>query len=173
MTLRQTTIVFPILLCSFFSAVSGVFATETWTVSTFLEFSEGTLEDGGANTYVTAAGEIRLVSLSDLNSDGFLDIVFSNSHDNNTQIDLFIYWGVDGFDVGRRTRLPSDGGSAQAIADLNRDGFEDLVVVNGYNGVKANTNSYIYWGGRGGFDEERRDDFQGGRFLHGKIPGWC
>ena len=156
MTLRRTNIISPILLGYFFSAVSGAIATETWTVSTFLEFSEGALEDGGADTYVTAAGEIRLVSLWDLNSDGFLDIVLANTHDNNTQIDLFIYWGVDGFEVGRRTRLPSDGGSAQAIADLNRDGFEDLVVVNGFNGVKSNTNSYIYWGSRGGFDEERR-----------------
>ncbi len=154
--MRRTAIVSPILLGIFLASVSGVYATETWTVSTFLEFSEGTLQDGGANTYVTAAGEIRLVSQSDLNDDGFLDIVFANTHDNNTQIDLFIYWGVDGFEVGQRTRLPSDGGQAQAIADLNRDGFEDLVVVNGNNGVKSNTNSYIYWGSQDGFDEERR-----------------
>ena len=106
-------------------------AGKRWTVSSFLEFSRGTLGDAGANTYVTAAGEVKLINLWDLNRDGFIDIVLPNTHDNNQQIDLFIYWGVDEDHVGRRTRLPSNGGVSQALGDLNGDGFTDLVVVNG------------------------------------------
>ena len=132
--------------------------TKRWTVSSFLEFSRGTLGDAGANTYVTAAGEVKLINLWDLNRDGFIDIVLPNTHDNNEQIDLFIYWGVDENHVGRRTRLPSGGGTGQALGDLNGDGFTDLVVVNGRNGIKSNLDSFIYWGGAQGFEAGRRSE---------------
>ena len=128
----------------------------SWTTSTFLDFSEGTLDDGGVNTYVTAAGEVQLINRYDLNQDGFLDIVLVNTHDNNAQVDLFIYWGLDDSGVRTRTRLPSDGGVAQAIADLDGDGNLDLVVANQANGVKQNLDSYVYWGSREGFQAERR-----------------
>ena len=128
----------------------------TWTTSTFLEFSEGRLDDGGVNTYVTAAGEVQLINRYDLNRDGFLDVVMVNTHDNNEQIDLFIYWGIEDSQAGHRTRLPSDGGVAQTIADLNGDGHLDLVVANRHNGVKQNLNSYVYWGSQEGFAAERR-----------------
>jgi len=129
---------------------------QTWTTSTFLQFGEGTLDDGGANSYITAAGEIRLINQWDLNRDGFIDIVLPNTHDNNEQQDLFIYWGIEQFEVGRRTRLPSDGGHSHAIADLDGDGFLDLVVVNRSNGVRQDLDSYVYWGSAEGFDIKRR-----------------
>ena len=53
-------------------------APKRWTVSSFLEFGRGTLGDAGANTYVTAAGEVKLINLWDLNRDGFIDIVLPN-----------------------------------------------------------------------------------------------
>ena len=161
MSSRQSGLRFPALMLSglvFVVPEAGLDAiadepepTRTWNVSSFFDFSEGTLVDGGVNTYVTAAGEISLINRWDLNRDGFIDIVLPNTHDNNQQIDLFIYWGVTGFDVHRRTRLPSDGGAAQATADLNQDGFLDLVVVNNFNGVKTNLNSYLYFGSQDGF----------------------
>ena len=55
-------------------------APHTWTTSTFLQFSEGTLGDGGANSYITAVGEVRLINQWDLNRDGFVDIVLPIPH---------------------------------------------------------------------------------------------
>lgn len=137
---------------------AGGSGRKIWTNSSQFDFNQGTLLDGGANSYVTAAGEVRLINQWDLNRDGFLDIFFFNTHDNNQQMDLFIYWGIQNFAVHHRSRLPSNGGVAQAIADLNRDGFPDLVVVNNFNGVKTNLNSYIYWGSQAGFEQNRRTE---------------
>jgi len=61
-----------------------------WTVSSFRDFSRGALADGGANTYLTAWGGVRLIKLWDVNKDGYVDLVFPNTHDNNFQVDLFI-----------------------------------------------------------------------------------
>ena len=71
-------------------------------------------------------------------------------------MDLFIYWGKSGFDPAGRTRLPSNGGKAATIADLNRDGHPDLVLVNRFNGTRSDLDSYVYWGGRDGFEPGRR-----------------
>ncbi|MBL9214288.1 MAG: VCBS repeat-containing protein [Opitutaceae bacterium] len=131
-------------------------AVRTWTTSGHADFVAGRFADAGANSFVTAAGDLRLINEWDLNRDGYLDLFFFNTHDNNQQIDAFVYWGGRGYAVDARTRLPSDGGAAVAAGDLNGDGFADLVLVNNFNGVKTNLDSYVYWGGRDGFDPARR-----------------
>ena len=85
-------------------------AARQWTQTTFLDFGGGRLEDGGANTYVAADGSVRLINRWDLNHDGYLDLVFPSSHDNNHGVDSYVYWGkTSGFDPARRTRLPGNG----------------------------------------------------------------
>lgn len=147
-------LLFPVLSVSVGSRAQA--GPHAWTTSTFLQFGEGSLDDGGANSYITAAGEVRLINQWDLNRDGFIDIVLPNTHDNNERQDLFIYWGIEQFEVERRTRLPSDGGHSHLIADLDGNGFLDLVVVNRSNGVRQDLDSYIYWGSDKGFDTQRR-----------------
>ena len=51
-----------------------------WRESTFADFADGSFGDGGANTYVSARGRIQLVNRWDLNQDGFIDLVFANTH---------------------------------------------------------------------------------------------
>ncbi len=47
---------------------------KVWTTSTFLDFVDGTLSDGGVNTYISRDGTIRLINLWDLNNDGHFDL---------------------------------------------------------------------------------------------------
>src|SRR5688572_18646246 len=118
-----------------------------WTQTTFLDFVGGTLGDGGANSYVAADGSIRLINQWDLNGDGFVDLSFPSSHDNNYGVDSYIYWGGSTYLAKSPTRLPGNGANAQTIADLNKDGVPDIVIANEFNGTKTELSSYIYWGG--------------------------
>lgn len=131
---------------------------EVWRESSFADFADGTLADGGANTYVGADGSVRLINELDLNRDGLIDLVLPGSHDNNFDMEAWIYWGRDDLDAGGRSALPGEGGQDVAIADLNRDGHPDLVVAKGYNGTRTENRSALYWGGESGFDAERRTD---------------
>ncbi len=132
--------------------------SQQWTQTTFLDFAEGTLGDGGANTYLAADGSIRLINQWDLNGDRFLDLVFPSSHDNNYGVDSYIYWGKASFAETARTRLPGNGANAQAIADLNGDGFMDIVIANEFNGTKTELFSFVYWGSAGGFEIQKRTE---------------
>ncbi len=154
---RTTRIAIPILLAALWTfALGETGSNREWKTSSFLDFVDGALTDGGANTYVGADGTVRLVNLWDLNDDGRLDLLFPSSHDHNEKVDLFIYWGNSGFDPAGRTRLPSNGGRAVAIADLNRDRHPDLILVNRFNGTRSDLDSYIYWGSPAGFEPGRR-----------------
>lgn len=133
-------------------------ASKVWTTSTFLDFVEGELVDGGANSYVAADGSIRLINLYDLNQDGNVDVVFPSTHDNSEAIDLFIYWGKNGLNPQNRTSLPTEGAKDVAIADLNQDGYPDLVVANRFDGTRTDLNSYVYWGGAQGLDAQSRTE---------------
>ena len=141
-----------VLLCSTSVATAEV---KTWTTSTFLDLVDGSFSDGGANTYVTASGEVVLINRRDINRDGNIDLVFPNDHDPNEKEDLLIYWGGDRFASQDRMQLPTDGGSDGLVADLNQDGFSDLIVANNFNGTKTDLDSYIYWGGENGLDASK------------------
>jgi hypothetical protein len=131
---------------------------KAWTTATFLVFVEGELVDGGANSYVAADGSIRLINLYDLNQDGNVDVVFPSTHDNSEAIDLFIYWGKNGFGLANRTNLPTAGAKDVAIADLNQDSYPDLVVANRFDGTRTDLNSYIYWGSAQGLNAKNRTE---------------
>ena len=125
-------------------------------ISTHQAWNSGTLGDGGANTYVAADGGIRLINVRDLNRDGAVDLVFANTHEHDETLDLFLYWGQRGFDARRKASLPTEGAQSAAAADLNGDGYPELIVANRFDGTKTELNSFVYWGSAAGFAESRR-----------------
>lgn len=103
-------------------------------------------------TDIEAAG-VSDVAVADLNKDGWPDIVLANrERDGKFAINSYVYWGgKDGFSALRRTELPTNQVNAVAIADINKDGYPDIIFANGLG-----DKSYIYLSDHGKFDEHRR-----------------
>jgi hypothetical protein len=129
-----------------------------WLHSGFAEFSKGSFEDGGSNLYVRADGIIETIHRTDVNNDGYVDIIFPNSHGYVERGPTWIYKVGDkeGQDWPRQ-ELPSDSGWTSRIVDLDGDGYPDLIVANGENGVTSELTSYVYWGGKDGLTGERSE----------------
>jgi hypothetical protein len=98
------------------------------------------------------------VSTGDLDGDGWDEIVFSNYYDGETRAqDSWIYWNQQGaFDESHRSGLPTIGARGNLIADVDGDGWQDLLFANCYDGASGELDSYLYLGAEGGFDVERR-----------------
>lgn len=77
-------------------------------------------------------------------------------------VPLHVFWGgEDGFDPKRLWKIPFQSGYESSAADLDADGFTDLIALNsGHAHSAAHENSTlganIFWGSRGGFDLQNR-----------------
>ena len=87
------------------------------------------------------------VSAYDLNYDGYPDIVFSNNnYDYEYQVNSYIYWGgQNGFSAANKLELSTNGAKGNFLADLNKDGYIDIIFCNNNDGSGYLVNSYIYW----------------------------
>jgi len=106
------------------------------------------------------AQNTQSVALGDLNRDGHTDIVFAFSagfweyrgEPVEDETPSRIYWNSsDGFDPGRFTEIGTRGATDVDIADLNQDGWPDLVFSN-----SEGNHSFIYFGSRSGFSANHR-----------------
>ena len=137
--------------------LTGAEGQKVWTTSTFSDFREGTLVDGGVNSYVAADGTVRLINLWDYNDDGNFDLPVSCPQDYNESVPLGLYWATaKGYAQDQYLALPTDGAVAVDAADLNSDGYPDLLVANNFDGEKTNLNSFIYWNSKHGLDPSRK-----------------
>ena len=145
----------------------------------FEELRRGTLEDAGANTYVSATGRIQTIHRMDLNHDGELDLLFTQDHNDDYAPDALIYWnGPKGFKSLEPelpqlrspyqlvkhaaqahegiTWLPSLGGGRCQMADLNGDGYPEIILANAMHNYRQDVPAYIYWGSANGYKPSDR-----------------
>lgn len=121
----------------------------------FEVFRRGTFGNAGANLFVDAKGIIRRISDQDLNCDGNFDIVFPNSHGYIERGPTAIY-RYDG-SKWKEKLLPHDSCWKSYTVDIDGDGYPDLLIANGENGVTSDLTSYIYWGGPDGLTGEKTE----------------
>jgi hypothetical protein len=103
-------------------------------------------------------------AVADLNRDGYPDIVFALSAGfwdyrggNALASPSRIFWNSkDGFDPKHSTDLEAAGASDVAVADLNNDGWPDIVLANREKQGKSDTDSFVYFGSEQGFSPQRR-----------------
>ena len=96
---------------------------------------------------------------ADFDQDGHRDLAFCNYYNGGYAIDSAVYWGSgSGFSDADRTDLPTLGCRDLTSADLNGDGFEDLVFASYYSGSSHSTTSTVYYGSSSGFSTAYTDD---------------
>ena len=126
-----------------------------WTTQGFDGFSQGTFGNAGHNLYVSRAGVLQRIHQYDLDKDGYVDLVFCNDHNNGDKPPVYVYG--DPLGSVTRTELPSDGPrSGAVVADLNGDGYDDLVLGMLTNGQRSDLNAFVYYGSPDGLSERRQ-----------------
>jgi len=110
-------------------SITPIHGADSWVQNSFSDFRAGTFEDGGANLYVTASGEIRSIYTFDYNRDGANDIMFVDGHNVNDAPPTYLYLNNgQGLDHRFRWALLNEGAKSGLVSDLNHDGFPDVVV---------------------------------------------
>lgn len=103
--------------------------------------------------------------IADFNKDGYQDVFFANHQHSlsgdpklaNRLIDSYLYFGsANGFAKERRQSLQTIGAWGANAADLNHDGWIDLLVCNFQEHYSFEVPSFIYWNGPRGFEATRR-----------------
>ena len=105
------------------------------------------------------------VIIQDFNNDGYTDVFFTNHQHSltgnpllaNRLIDSYLYFGSDsGFSEDNRQSIQTIGAWGANAADLNSDGWTDLLVCNFQEHYSYEVPSFIYWNGPEGFSVSRR-----------------
>ena len=121
-------------------------------IGTYYSLYTGSIFWGSANGYspsnrtdLPTAFGAHNTEVADFNKDGWFDIVFVN----NSSSMNYIYWGSEnGYSSSNMLSLaaPTSTPHGSSIADLNNDGYLDLIFTSVYG-----SQSFIYYGSINGF----------------------
>ncbi|HTW92021.1 MAG TPA: VCBS repeat-containing protein, partial [bacterium] len=126
----------------------GIAVALTWTETSWQDFSDGQFT---SNLYVSHryGGTVEFVPRFDFNNDGWMDLVCSEGYGSN----VYLYFGdTAGFLASRSRDYPVGGGGECDGADLNCDGYADLI----HTGWRAQPYATIYWGTASGPDPQNK-----------------
>ena len=105
---------------------------QAWIHRGFEEFARGRFDNGGSNLYVNARGEIETIHRTDVNDDGYVDIVLANTHGYIERGPTRIYKKADGDGKEwNRRELANDSGWMSRIVDVDGDGHISAACCNG------------------------------------------
>ncbi|MCB9762971.1 MAG: VCBS repeat-containing protein [Alphaproteobacteria bacterium] len=137
-----------------------VFANETngtdYVINSFIYWGSASGYSNSDRSNLQTEGATKVL-IEDLDADGHLDVVFAHGRDdssgNYTITDSRVYWGTASGPDGTNTTLRTFGAMDVEAADLDNDGFTDLVFANHQDDVSGSgiytAFSYVYWGGQG------------------------
>ncbi|MCX6844276.1 MAG: VCBS repeat-containing protein [candidate division WOR-3 bacterium] len=132
-------------VCVFVGLATAVLGA-TWVETDWDEFRDGTFEH---NLYVSHrdSGTVEFVPRFDLNNDAWIDLVCSDW----TGPYLRVYFGdSSGFSAARRRIFPITYGGGSDAADLNCDGYADLIRPGWHS------DPCIYWGSDSGHSPDNQ-----------------
>ncbi|MCX6168473.1 MAG: VCBS repeat-containing protein [Ignavibacteriales bacterium] len=141
---------------SFISLIQ-ISAQSVWRQSSYDDFKNGTFLDAGSNCYVSAKGRIQIITRWDFNNDGKLDFFLPSGHGHTEKENTYIYLN-NSKDIDARSRIELPGGGSRdgLVADFNKDGLNDLAVVNFNDSHARKIPAWIYYGTNKGFTPNNR-----------------
>ena len=129
---------------------------QTWVDSSYEDFVLGEFDGSGHNLYASRDGKVRTIQRYDLNQDGYLDLIFNNTHDNSYDVPATLYTaGLN--DAGTASELAVEGTQRVVVADLNKDGYSDLAFCPDSFGIQNTGRRFlsVLWGGEDGWPAHR------------------
>ena len=116
-----------------------------------------------ARTWTGNLGIGGVLQLADLNGDGNLDFIVTGSFDperKSRNTSSRIYWGTPEGTPSLKSPVELEAYQSEdcAIADLNHDGYLDLVFSNYMSDSTRSLPIFIYWGGKDGYSNTHRTD---------------